>query len=221
MLTTEMDELGQIKDLNKPLSETEKQYWKSGANNPRTLTEARKVLRAFEVGDATAEDLAQFAFDVEKKADAARIKNQFKSDRDRVRGYREFNSRLNSFADKGYITDEAADMGIWLASKNPDLMNDLSITAKSDLGEAEGSYNNLDRLVKLAKGSKSNIVAVHETLHHTEKMLPKEIREGIRTAWEKAAQKEIKVAMKAGDMDRSKALGDVMMLPFVKVQSRR
>jgi len=215
----EMEEYdAQFVDPKNPSDRPQREkIWQSTADNPRTESEAKKILHYIQNGTADINDAAEFAFNQQKKAATQRAFRTLKKDRDRVRGYRAYASRVNDFVDKGYISDESADIALWFVDKNRKLVDDISITAVSDLEKGtSGVYSISERLVKLSKGDQIPELVMHETLHHTERMLPSDIRDGIRKSWEDAVKKEIKLSKKAGQQSRAEALADVMMLPYVK-----
>lgn len=89
-----------------------------------------------------------------------------------------------------------AEFAEWLLEQNPNLANDLgiSISGKDGNGSA-GNYNPLARIIKLFSSTLSdNGTAVHEILHHTERMLPAEVQDGIVAEWQRAWDAEYKKA---------------------------
>jgi len=103
---------------------------------------------------------------------------------DRVRGELWMRERLTRAERTGELSPETVRLAMWLIDKNPNVVSDLalSIRGKGDAGVG-GNYNVVERLVTLIKGRGDDSTAVHEILHHTERMLPEPVREGIRRAW--------------------------------------
>lgn len=106
--------------------------------------------------------------------------------RERVRGALWVEERLTRAERNGELTPEAVSLAKWLISKNPNVANDLglSITSKAGkyAGEAAG-YEPFSRIASFIAGKSDAVTAVHEILHHTERMLPEPVREGLRRMW--------------------------------------
>jgi hypothetical protein len=93
---------------------------------------------------------------------------------------------MDDAANAGHIPRETADFGKWFIQKNPALANEVSVVAQRGGRGLQGFYDPASRLVALMKGDTMDRTAVHELLHHTERLLPDKSREAIRTAWSKA-----------------------------------
>lgn len=85
------------------------------------------------------------------------------------------------------VPREVADFAEWLLDQNPQLADGLgvSITEKDGEGSA-GNYNPLARVIKLFSGSLNTETAVHEIMHHTERMMPEDVQTGILSEWQRA-----------------------------------
>ncbi len=88
---------------------------------------------------------------------------------------------------KGELDADTVDFALWALEKNPALATDLGISlpAESKAGAA-GDYNPAARVMRLFKQSANTGTAVHEILHHTERMMPPEVQAGIQREWTKA-----------------------------------
>ena len=93
---------------------------------------------------------------------------------------------MDDAADAGHIPRETAEFGKWFIRKNPALANEVSVSVQRGGQGLQGFYDPTSRLVALMKGDTMDRTAVHELLHHTERLLPDKSREAIRTAWSKA-----------------------------------
>lgn len=80
-------------------------------------------------------------------------------------------------------------------SQNEDLVKDLGVSIKG-AGEAGvgGFYNALYRVANIIKGGSSDLTAVHEILHHLERMMPAKVQQSIRKAWASQLAKAAKSA---------------------------
>lgn len=106
---------------------------------------------------------------------------------DRQRGELWIRERLLRAERNGEMTPEARGLVEWLLDKNPALANELAISFRS-AGEASGNYNPAMRLITLFKGRGNDETAAHEVLHHAERMMPEEVRQGVRDEWVKQLQ---------------------------------
>jgi len=103
---------------------------------------------------------------------------------ERIRGAEIIKEKLLAAKRRKELSPEIVDMALFLIDKNPALVKDLaiSITASKRDGRA-GGYAPLARLATIFKYTPNNETAVHEILHHLERMMPKDIQAAIRKAW--------------------------------------
>jgi hypothetical protein len=90
--------------------------------------------------------------------------------------------RANRYGD---ISDASARLATELIRSNPALFEDLAISItenKNPESGVQGWYDAGQRLVKIFSGS-TDLTAVHELLHHTERFLPQAVRENIINEW--------------------------------------
>lgn len=123
----------------------------------------------------------------------------------RRRGYDWVVAQLHRYvADEG-IDREVASFANWLLDQNPNLANDLGIgiTSKDNVA---GDYNAGSRVFRLVAGKANTGTGVHEILHHSERMMPAEVQDGILREWQRAWFS----AFKAGDKKMQQALLDMM-----------
>ena len=106
---------------------------------------------------------------------------------ERIRGAEIIKEKLLAAKRRKELSPEAVDMALFLIDKNPDLVRDLaiSVTASKRDGRA-GGYAPLARLATIFKYTPNNETAVHEILHHLERMMPKDIQAAIRKAWSRS-----------------------------------
>jgi hypothetical protein len=113
----------------------------------------------------------------------------------RQRGEQQLRERLIRAQRQGDLEPETVAFAFWALDQNPALATNLAIsiqTPKSD-GTA-GQYNPTAELMRLFKGADARETAVHELLHHAERMMPKAMQEGIRQAWAQAYTRALEVA---------------------------
>lgn len=102
----------------------------------------------------------------------------------RQRGELWINEKLLRAVRHGDISREQADLALWLLRQNPSIADDLAISIRSKFEEGTaGQYNPLARVMTLVAGRGSETTAVHELLHHTERLMPPAVQQGIRQAW--------------------------------------
>ena len=152
------------------------------------ITEAEYVARVEKLN----EDLAQ----------ATEAKKEKEGDKDFARGVNRVRQRLSEAAAAEEIDQGAVEFALWLLQNNPHLANDLAISIKTpkeeDIG-ARGTYLPFERLITLFKNKVSDTTAVHEILHHAERMMPFKVQQEIRKEHAKAYAKELVRVAKARD----------------------
>jgi hypothetical protein len=103
---------------------------------------------------------------------------------------------------RGMNTDGAS-LALWALDKNPNLARGVdgvmeglkvqSLEARAD-NIAKGSYNSASQIITLVQGKDNPRTAMHEILHHSERMMPDAVQDGIRRAWERARDDAISKA---------------------------
>ena len=130
---------------------------------------------------------------------------------DRVRGELWVRERLTRAERTGELSPESVRLAMWLIDKNPNVVNDLAISlTKSGEAGVGGSYNVMQRLATLIKDGGDDTTAVHEILHHTERMLPEPVREGIRRAWIKELRAVERFAKDTQNQTLMQAVADAL-----------
>lgn len=103
---------------------------------------------------------------------------------ERKRGAEIIKEKLLAAKRRKELSPEAVDMALFLIDKNPDLVRDLAISVIASKRDGRaGGYAPLARLATIFKYTPNNETAVHEILHHLERMMPKDIQAAIRKAW--------------------------------------
>lgn len=117
----------------------------------------------------------------------------------RLRGEDIIIERIRAAVRRNELPREAVNFAEWLIRKNPSLVRDLAISIRSsDENNVAGSYNPFGRLMFLIKGSTQSTTAVHEMLHHMERMMPSDVQNEIRKLW---MDRLVKSATKAAKGD--------------------
>lgn len=107
----------------------------------------------------------------------------------------------------GTVEREAADFAQWLLEQNPNVADGLgiSVVSEGERGQA-AEYMPLPRIMKLIAGRQNTGSAVHEILHHSERMMPVEVQDGVLKEWQRAWD----AAYKAGDAATKELLRDML-----------
>ena len=109
------------------------------------------------------------------------------------RGRRQTRAALERGIADGTLNKDGASLALWALDRNPNLARGLRVeVAKPIEGQlAKGSYNSATDIVELFQGADNPQTAVHEILHHSERMMPPAVQQGIRRAWERALKGEM------------------------------
>lgn len=151
---------------------------------------------------------AEFQLGVQQVIAAMRNQKEEREYRDattgRRRGYDWVVAQLNRYVADQQIDREVSNFAEWLLDQNPNLANDLGIgiTSKDNVA---GDYNPASSVFRLVAGKANTGTAVHEILHHTERMMPEQVQDGVLHEWQRAWFN----AFKNGDAKMQQALVDM------------
>lgn len=153
-----------------------------------TLQKLRQVHRLRAEGKI---DDATYRARIETLIGKIEDRNASKTPAPRERGVEWVTERLMRARRLGELDAPTVDFALWALEKAPSLANDLaiSIRASGERGTA-GSYQSAERLMTLFKGTTNEGTAVHEMLHHSERMMPAAIQQKISQAWFDAYMRE-------------------------------
>ena len=184
-------------------------FGKDIERTPSFRTETKRLDKMFKKGrissDIVANQLGQLLEDTKKT----------KASKPLVRGANNVIERLNRAARKKEISPEGAQLATWFLSKNPNLANDLAISIqKPGNNTPSGNYLPSNRLVTLFKESPDDETAVHEILHHTERMMPQNVQNGIRKAWFKSFSSALTKAMNGSDKNLQDYFDNLLKMHF-------
>jgi hypothetical protein len=122
--------------------------------------------------------------------------------RGRERGEDWVRERLLRARRSGALEYPVVEFALWLLNANPHLATDLAISVRAaneqEAGSA-GQYGSFGRLMTLFTGAADTSTAVHEILHHTERMMPADIQNGIRRQYARVFAKALADAVKDRD----------------------
>lgn len=141
-----------------------------------------------------------------------RIKRErAKKDRDRVRGFERAMERSYRAEREGTLTPESANLLRWLLQKNRAIADELALSFEvGEDGDSAGIYNPVERIATIFYSNANDGTAVHEVLHHTERLMPEKIRDGIRAEWTKRIKNLTELAEKTGNTDARDVLGTIV-----------
>jgi hypothetical protein len=173
-----------------------------------TLRRLNKKLEAGEMTDAEFRLATQnLLWKLENKRDG-QVERKLARD-DRERGELYVRERLLRAARQGDISRDSVDFAQWLLDQNPAIADDLGFSVRTpgmDQSGTAGMYSSIARVVRLFKGSTNETTAVHEILHHTERMMPEDVRHAIYKAWSRDWQE----AYKRATPEQKAAFGDML-----------
>lgn len=91
----------------------------------------------------------------------------------------------------------------WLTDRAPNLVKDLKIQLHDTSGVGKrGNYDPIKQIAHIFADKRNDETVIHEAMHHLERLMPADVQAGIIQAWQKAIDKEIAIAKKAGDTKR-------------------
>ena len=174
--------------------------------------ELRAIVKEFQAGTLGEADVATKVGELVTRIDEQRFAKQYaETAKGRVRGADYVEQKLLEAKRRMDLSDTQVEMARFLLRENPDLAEGLGISIRSpkEAEMAGGVYNPINRVMTLVKGAGNDATAVHEILHHAERMMPKEVQEGIKKEWSRAYSAAIKDATAKNDTKRLELLNDM------------
>jgi hypothetical protein len=105
----------------------------------------------------------------------------------------------------GSLDADGVDLALWVLDRNPSVASNLTAVIGDLHPEgAKGSYRPMQRVLTLFRSNDTD-TAVHEIMHHVERMMPPEVQTGVRKEWKRALEAARVTATKA----EREALADV------------
>ena len=112
------------------------------------------------------------------------------------RGRRQVRRALERGMADGTLNKDGASLALWALDRNENLAHGLRVeVVQPTPGQpAKGAYNSATQIVKLFQGNDNPETAMHEILHHSERMMPDAVQQGIHRAWQRALKAEMEGA---------------------------
>jgi len=126
--------------------------------------------------------------DVSATKDANKILNERERGADIVR------EKLIAARRRGDVDFDTTEFALWALQQNPAIAEGLGISVREQPQngqDAAGDYNPAAAVMRVFKGAANVGTAVHEILHHTERMMPQTVQIGIRREWSKTYAKAL------------------------------
>ena len=124
------------------------------------------------------------------------------------RGRRHVRAEMDRAVAEGRLDKDVAATAAWALDKNPNLAAGLKLQAGGEAPRkgAQGAYDDVHRVVEAFKGTKDPKTLAHEIFHHSERMMPQKVQEGVRREWRRHIQAAI---AKTKDPVTKAALADI------------
>lgn len=189
------DQRRPYQSIEAPLPAAQKEALEEISKVPSLSRGVRKLLKRWQTGKINDADLAAEIADLSEYVDRMKDGRNYRAaQKGRARGADRIMEVLLREKRKGNVSAETVDFVSWVLKGNPNLAEDLAISMRVTKQEGVlGQYDDVLRLMTLFKNRASDTAAVHEMLHHTERMMPPDVQAEIRKAWlrefNKAAEK--------------------------------
>lgn len=192
-----------IEGLNRPLPPVTEQLGRDRA--PSLRRELGKAVKQFDANEMSGAELANRASMLLLQTQKDRVVQP------RQRGAEFIRERLFNASRNGYLDPQGVELASWFVQQNPVLVEDLGVSIRQQPEAMEGAaafYNPANRIITLFKDKGDEKTATHEILHHTERLMPAEIRAGILKAYVKQLTKAIKSSKSTDEKAALQALLD-------------
>ena len=192
-----------IESLNRPLPAVTEQLGRDRA--PSLRRELGKAVRQFDANEMSGAELANRASMLLLQTQKDRVVQP------RQRGAEFVRERLFNASRNGYLDPQGVELASWFIQQNPVLVEDLGVSVRQQPEAMEGTaafYNPANRIITLFKEKGDEKTATHEILHHTERLMPANIRAGILKAYVKQLTKAIKSSKSTDEKAALQALLD-------------
>ena len=111
----------------------------------------------------------------------------------------------------GRISPQAGELAVWVLRKNPDIAKELTLSTEAIADRvADGVYYASEMLAQLSS-SPGDTTTVHEIMHHAERLMPLDIRDGIAQEWRSTLLRTLKQARRKKDQALIDYIGNVIM----------
>lgn len=176
----------------------------------RAKSELSKLAEQAVAEGWTTQQLADRMNDLVERMNLRDANKDNASDKDRVRGRLWIEQKLTEAERLGRLDSEQVRLAKWLIGKNPNIANDLAISLPSALEGAAGQYEPIQRLATVVRNNADPLTAVHEFLHHGERLMPDDIRHEIQKAWAAEVKRVTRMAEETGSIELKTFMQDVL-----------
>jgi len=167
--------------------------------------ELRRIQKRQAAGKDVAVDLARLMEKLQKRQERQASNKAV----DRTRGADWLRERLLRARRTGELTEAHVEFALWLIDQNPGLVDTVALSLPTgNEATAAGTYNPLASLITIFTSRAKDDTAVHEILHHAERLMPKDVQDAIRKEWSKQLEAELADA----SPERQAALGAQLLL---------
>lgn len=167
--------------------------------DPERIQAARKLaglIKRLDEGKITAPEFEMAVRMLAQRMDTVvttKAANRLMSERERGADY--VRERLLRARRQGDLDADTVEFALWALDQNPALAANLAISVRQPKdGAASGDYNPAAEIMRLFKGSENPDTAVHEIMHHAERMMPADMQGAVRAEWAKALASAVKKA---------------------------
>jgi len=195
MFDASRDQDGLFKSVEAALPAAQAEALEEARKVPSLSRGVRKLLKQWGAGRIDDGMLASNIADLAEYIDYMKDGRNYRlAQKGRARGADRIMEALLREKRRGNVSAETVDFVEWALKANPNLAENLAISVRAP-GEKSpaGQYDHVRRLMTLFKNRASDTTAVHEMLHHTERMMPPDVQAEIRKTWlrefNKAAEK--------------------------------
>lgn len=124
------------------------------------------------------------------------------------RGRRHVRAEIERGVAEGRLDKDTASVASFALERNPNLAAGLKLRAggEAPVKGARGAYDDAHRVVEVFKDTRDPKTLVHEVLHHSERMMPQKVQDGIRREWRRRIEAE---SAKTKDPERKALLADI------------
>jgi hypothetical protein len=134
----------------------------------------------------------------ETMADVSATKSANRLMTERERGPDIVREKLIRARRQGDLDHVSVEFALWAIDQNEALADGLAISIRAPVDDvAAGDYNPTSQIIRIFKGNDNEDIAVHEIMHHAERMMPEDMQDAIRREWSKALGAAIKKATPA------------------------
>lgn len=162
------------------------------------------ILAKLDAGTITPQEFElQVRLLAERLAEVSATKDANRIVSERARGADIVREKLIAARRRGEVDSDTTEFALWALQQNPAMAEGLGISVREQPENqrgAAGDYNPAAAIMRVFKGSANTGTAVHEILHHTERMMPEAVQTGIRKEWSKAY---VKALAKANPVQRA------------------